>query len=139
MQVNTSHASYRKHSDHAQYRVDDIRAPLEDALSNPRLAAYVLKSHDQSVNIIHESADTSTKRKRKRFNLAEPAEEHPEVTALQTKLDSMQLKCWPLTLDSALFMRGPKYTDHNPFTQPVRYPSPLESIVPNPFCSETVC
>lgn len=100
--------------------MDDLKTPLEDILSNPRLAAHVLKNHELTVNAIHESADASGKRKRRRMNLPEPALEHPEVTALQRKFDAVKLKCWPYLLDSASFLRGPRFTDINPFTEPVR-------------------
>ncbi|KAF9793024.1 snRNA-activating protein of 50kDa MW C terminal-domain-containing protein [Thelephora terrestris] len=99
-------------------RVDDLKISLEDVLNNPRLAAHVFKNHELTVNAIHESADTSGKRKRRRMNLPEPALEHPEVTALQRKLDAVKLKSWPYLLDSAAFLRGPRYTDLNPFTEP---------------------
>ena len=99
--------------------MDDLKSSLEDVLNNPRLAAHVLKNHELTVNAIHESADTSGKRKRRRMNLPEPALEHPEVTALQRKLDAVKLKSWPYLLDSAAFLRGPRFTDLNPFTEPV--------------------
>ena len=111
--------------------VEDLKTSLEDVLNNPRLAAHVLKNHEFTVNAIHESADTSGKRKRRRMNLPEPAFEHPEVTALQRKLDAVKLKSWPFLLDSAAFLRGPRFTDLNPFTEPVckqlrlTYPFPL--------------
>lgn len=88
-------------------------------MNNPRLAAHVLKNHELTVNAIHESADISGKRKRRRMNLPEPAFEHPEITALQRKLDVVKLKSWPFLLDSAVFLRGPRFTDLNPFTEPV--------------------
>ena len=103
-----------------QLSVDDLKSSLEDVLNDPRLAAHVLKNHELTVNAIHESADTSGKRKRRRMNLPEPALEHPEVTALQRKLDAVKLKSWPFLLDSAAFLRGPRFTDLNPFTAPVR-------------------
>jgi len=105
--------------------VDDLKSSLEDVLNNPRLAAHVLKNHELTVNAIHESADTSGKRKRRRMNLPEPALEHPEVTALQRKLDAVKLKSWPFLLDSSAFLRGPRFTDLNPFTEPVRQRRPL--------------
>ena len=104
--------------------MDDLKTSLEDVLNNPRLAAHVLKNHELTVNAIHESADTSGKRKRRRMNLPEPALEHPEVTALQRKLDAVKLKSWPFLLDSAAFLRGPRFTDLNPFTEPVRRQKP---------------
>jgi snRNA-activating protein complex subunit 3 len=92
---------------------------LLNVLNNPRLTAYVLKTHEYSVNSINESADASNKRKRKRYKLPEPSQEHPEVIALRARMDNIKLKCWPLALDAALFVRGPKFTDQNPFTRPV--------------------
>ena len=109
--------SNRIHQDKSS--VDDLKSSLEDVLNDPRLTAHVLKNHELTINAIHESADTSGKRKRRRMNLSEPALEHPEVTALQRKLDAVKLKSWPYLLDSATFLRGPRFTDHNPFTQPV--------------------
>lgn len=102
-----------------RHSVDDLKSSLEDVLNNPRLAAHVFKSHELTVNAIHESADASGKRKRRRMNLPEPAFEHPEVTALQHKLEAVKLKSWPYLLDSAAFLRGPRSTDLNPFTEPV--------------------
>ena len=99
--------------------MNDLKTSLEDVLDDPRLAAHVLKNHEFTVNVIHESADTSGKRKRRRINLPEPALEHPEVTALQRKLDAVKLKSWPYLLDAAVFLRGPRSTDLNPFTEPV--------------------
>ena len=107
-------------TDRDQHSVVDLKALLEDVLNNPRLAAHVLKNHELTVNAIHESADTSGKRKRRRMNLPEPALEHPEVTALQRKLDAVKLNAWPYLLNSAAFLRGPRSTDLNPFTEPVR-------------------
>lgn len=104
--------------------MDDLKSSLEDVLNNPRLAAHILKNHELTVNVIHQSADTSGKRKRRRMNLPEPALEHPEVTALQRKLDAVKLKSWPYLMDSAAFLRGPRFTDLNPFTEPVGRTSP---------------
>lgn len=106
-----------------------MKVSLEGVLDNPRLAAHVLKNHEFTVNAIHESADTSGKRKRRRMNLPEPALEHPEVTALQRKLDAVKLKSWPYLLDSAAFLRGPRSTDLNPFTDPKPSSSPNAAIV----------
>ena len=120
-----------------KYSVDDLKSSLEDVLNDPRLAAHVLKNHELTVNAIHESADTSGKRKRRRMNLPEPALEHPEVTALQRKLDSVKLKSWPFLLDSAAFLRGPRFTDLNPFTEPVckrTRPTTSQSFFPAEAC-----
>jgi len=112
-----------------RYSVDELKRPLEDVLNNPRLAAHVLKNHELTVNMIHESADTSGKRKRRRMNLPEPALEHQEVTALQRKLDAVRLKSWPYRLDSAGFLRGPRFTDLNPFTEPVCWHPSSRSVL----------
>lgn len=120
MQVGVSLASWSNGTDKDQRSVEDFKTSLEDVLNNPRLAAHVLKNHELTVNAIHESADASGKRKRRRMNLPEPALEHPEVTALQRKSDAVKLKLWPYLLDSAAFLRGPRFTDLNPFTEPVR-------------------
>ncbi|KAI0949381.1 hypothetical protein AcW1_009012 [Taiwanofungus camphoratus] len=75
--------------------------------------AHVMRTHEAIVHSIYETADPSGRRKRKRTTLPEPAEEHAEVTAFRLKLDSVQLKSWPLTLHSASFIRPPKHSDHN--------------------------
>ncbi|KIM91888.1 hypothetical protein PILCRDRAFT_809875 [Piloderma croceum F 1598] len=96
--------------------ITDIKSSIEEMLDNPTLYAHITKTHDTNVYLIHEHADTSGRRKRKRPALLDPAHEAPAVTALQKTLDSVQLKSWQLMLDSALFMRAPKNSDLNVLT-----------------------
>ncbi|KAL6310357.1 snRNA-activating protein of 50kDa MW C terminal-domain-containing protein [Sparassis latifolia] len=97
----------------AECSVTDLQNTLLDVYNNPRLMAHVTKSHDVDVHAIYETADMSNRRKRKRTAVTEPAEEHPEVTALRMKMDVIQLKSWPLTINAASFIRPPKHSDHN--------------------------
>ena len=57
--------------------------------------AHVTRTHDASVQVVFETADTSNRKKRKRVTVVEPDREKPEVTALSNKLDGVQLKSWP--------------------------------------------
>ena len=68
---------------------------VDDVVVNPSLMAYVTRTHDASVQAVHETADTSNRKKRKRISITEPDQEKPEVTALLNKLNEIQLKSWP--------------------------------------------
>ena len=68
-------------------------------LNNPTLYAHLTKTHETNVYLIHEHADTSGRRKRKRPGVLDPAHEVPIVTAFQKTLDSIQLKSWQCVLD----------------------------------------
>ncbi|KAI0675306.1 snRNA-activating protein of 50kDa MW C terminal-domain-containing protein [Trametes maxima] len=93
--------------------VDDLRASLEDTVKNPRLMGHVARTHEATVHAIYETADSLNKRKRKRTTLADPSEEHPEAVELRKKLKATKLKCWPLTVHAAPFIRTPRQPDHN--------------------------
>ncbi|KAI0743548.1 snRNA-activating protein of 50kDa MW C terminal-domain-containing protein [Daedaleopsis nitida] len=92
--------------------VDDLRVMLEDTVQNPALMGHIMKTHEASVHAIYETAQP-TKRKRKRTTVADPDTEVPEVTALRLKHDAIQLKCWPLTMHAASFIRPPRQSDRN--------------------------
>ena len=74
--------------------VTSIKSSIEDVLNNPTLYAHVTKTHETNTYLIHEHADTSTRRKRKRPGVLDPAHEVPAVTALQKTLDNVPLKAW---------------------------------------------
>ncbi|KAI9062890.1 hypothetical protein FKP32DRAFT_758962 [Trametes sanguinea] len=93
--------------------VDDLRTALVDTVKNPRLMGHITRTHEATVHAIYETAESSSRKKRKRTTLADPAEEHPEVTALRLKLEATKLKCWPLTMHAASFIRPPRQSDHN--------------------------
>ncbi|OBZ67997.1 snRNA-activating protein complex subunit 3 [Grifola frondosa] len=93
--------------------VDDLKSSLHNVIDNPRLMAHVSKTHEATIHSIFESADPSNRRKRRRMTVAEPAEEHAEVTALRLKHEQIELKCWPLTIHAASFIRPAKQSDHN--------------------------
>lgn len=82
------------------FSVTDIKSSIEQVLDNPTLYAHVAKTHDANVYLIHEHADTSGRRKRKRLGVLDPAHEVAIVTALQKTLDSVQLKSWPCVSNS---------------------------------------
>ncbi|KAI0630366.1 snRNA-activating protein of 50kDa MW C terminal-domain-containing protein [Trametes polyzona] len=97
----------------AECRVDDLRKELEDVIQNPRLMGHVMRTHEASLHSIQETVEPSNRRKRKRVTIADPDEEHPEVTALRLQIDATKLKCWPLQLHAASFIRAPRQSDHN--------------------------
>lgn len=78
-----------------QTSVADVVSPVEEVLNNPALYAHVTKTHETNVYIVHEHADASRRRKRRRPGILDPASESPIVTNLQRKLDNIQLKCRP--------------------------------------------
>ncbi|TCD71259.1 hypothetical protein EIP91_011737 [Steccherinum ochraceum] len=92
-------------------RVDDLRSTLNEVIENPRLMAHVTRTHEATVHAIHEAADTSNRRKRKRPVIPEPAEQHPEVATLRQQLEASKLRSWPT--NAALFIRPPRQADHN--------------------------
>ena len=75
--------------------VEDLRTQLNDVVSNPRLMAHTMHTHELFVQAVHEGADTSNRRKRKRITVTEPAYEHPEIRPLRNSLDNVQLQSWP--------------------------------------------
>ncbi|KAI8993015.1 snRNA-activating protein of 50kDa MW C terminal-domain-containing protein [Trametes punicea] len=97
----------------AECCVDDLRMSLEETVKNPRLMGHVSRTHEAIVHAIYETAEPSTRKKRKRTTLADPAEETSDVTCLRLKLEATKLKCWPLTMHAASFIRPPRQSDHN--------------------------
>ncbi|KAI0823642.1 snRNA-activating protein of 50kDa MW C terminal-domain-containing protein [Trametes gibbosa] len=97
--------------------VDDLRVSLEEIVESPRLMGFITSTHEATVHSIYETAEPSSRKKRKRATLADPDEEHPEVAALRVQLEATQLKCWPLTIHAASFIRPPRQSDHNTLIQ----------------------
>jgi snRNA-activating protein complex subunit 3 len=79
--------------------VTDLTSSIEEVLNDPTLYAHVTKTHDTNIYLIHEHADTSGRRKRRRPAVLDPAHELPVVTKLQQTLDNVQLKSWPCVFD----------------------------------------
>lgn len=123
--------------------VADTKTSIEDALNNPTLYAHITRTHDTNIYLVHEHADTSGRRKRKRPINVDPEYELPVATAFQKTLDNIRLKSWQyvfspdlirnpitdlkyrITLDSALFLRAPKNSDLNVLTA-IKRSAPLE-------------
>lgn len=112
----TALSDERRASIEAECGVQDVRKALGDVITEPRLMAHVMRSHELFTHSIYETAEVSGRKKRKRLTVEEPAEEHPQVTSLRRSLEGVRLRCWPLTLHSALFIRPPKQSDHNTLT-----------------------
>ncbi|EKM54490.1 uncharacterized protein PHACADRAFT_96477, partial [Phanerochaete carnosa HHB-10118-sp] len=93
--------------------VQDVQKSLNDVIADPCLMAHVMKMHERLTQSIHETAELSGRKKRKRPAVDEFAQENSDVLALRRGLEAVRLKCWPLTLRSALFIRPPKQSDHN--------------------------
>ncbi|PCH43773.1 hypothetical protein WOLCODRAFT_26180 [Wolfiporia cocos MD-104 SS10] len=98
---------------HIPNSIDDLRQPLHNVITAPRLMTHVMKSHQAVVHSIYETADSSNRKKRRRTMLPEPAGERADVTALRLSMDNTRLKCWPLTIHAASFIRPPKHSDRN--------------------------
>ncbi|KAH7929861.1 hypothetical protein BV22DRAFT_1056084 [Leucogyrophana mollusca] len=94
--------------------ISELKTAIESTWDNPTLCAQILRSHDTAVASLHGQTDTPVIRgkKRKRPN-GEGGSRNQEVTAMQEKLDAINLKCWGLNPDSAPFMRAPKNSDCN--------------------------
>ena len=79
--------------------VTDIQSSIEEVLTDPTLYAHITKAHDTNVYLIHDHADTSGRRKRKRPGFSDPVHEDPAVTALRKTLDNVQLRSWQYVFD----------------------------------------
>ncbi|KIK44589.1 hypothetical protein CY34DRAFT_802457 [Suillus luteus UH-Slu-Lm8-n1] len=100
--------------------ISDLKSSLEQVWDNPVLSAHVLRQHESTVASVCGQADApATKgRKRKRQIAPEGSESAPEVLQLQEKLDAVNLRCWRLTVESALCMRAAKNSDYNALNAP---------------------
>ncbi|KAG1734680.1 uncharacterized protein EDB91DRAFT_581966 [Suillus paluster] len=100
--------------------ISELKASLEQVWDNPVLSAHVLRQHKSTVASVHSQADAPAPkgRKRKRLVAPEGSESAPGVLQLQEKLDSVNLRCWGLTLESALCMRAAKNPDYNALDTP---------------------
>ncbi|EJF65316.1 hypothetical protein DICSQDRAFT_50534 [Dichomitus squalens LYAD-421 SS1] len=95
-----------------QDSVDDLRLMLEDTIRDPQLMGHIRRTHEATVHAIYETAEPIRK-KRKRTTLADPGAEAPGVTALRLKHEAIHLRCWPLTIHAASFIRPTRQQDHN--------------------------
>ncbi|KAH9935308.1 snRNA-activating protein of 50kDa MW C terminal-domain-containing protein [Fomitopsis serialis] len=86
----------------AECSLDDLKDPIHGVLTSPKLMAHVSRS-----------AESSSRRKRRKVAVPEPGDEQADVTTLRLSLDSSKLKCWPLTSHAASFIRPPKHSDRN--------------------------
>ncbi|KAG2146029.1 snRNA-activating protein of 50kDa MW C terminal-domain-containing protein [Suillus bovinus] len=100
--------------------ISDLRSSLEQVWDNPILSAHVLRQHESTVAFVRSQADTPAPkgRKRKRHDAPEGSEYAQEVLQLQEKLDGVNLRCWQLTMESALCMRAAKNSDYNALDAP---------------------
>ncbi|KAG2150536.1 snRNA-activating protein of 50kDa MW C terminal-domain-containing protein [Suillus clintonianus] len=100
--------------------ISELKSSLEQVWDNPVLSAHVLRQHESTVAAVRGQADAPAPkgRKRKRYVAPEGSESAPEVLQLQEKLDAVNLKCWGLTVESALCMRAAKNSDYNALDAP---------------------
>lgn len=100
--------------------ISDLKSSLDQVWDNPVLSAHVLRQHESTVASVREQADAPAPkgRKRKRHIAPEGSESAPEVLQLQEKLDAVNLRCWGLTVESALCMRAAKNSDYNALDAP---------------------
>lgn len=84
------------------------------------MSAHVLRQHESTVASVHGQADAPAPkgRKRKRHVAPECSKLSQEVVQLQEKLDAVNLRCWGLTVESALCMRAAKNSDYNALDAP---------------------
>ncbi|KAG2119589.1 snRNA-activating protein of 50kDa MW C terminal-domain-containing protein [Suillus discolor] len=100
--------------------ISDLKSSLEQVWDNPVLSAHVLRQHESTVASVRGQADVPVPkgRKRKRHVAPEGSESSPESLQLQEKLDAVNLRCWRLTVESALCMRAAKNSDYNALDAP---------------------
>ncbi|KAG1802777.1 snRNA-activating protein of 50kDa MW C terminal-domain-containing protein [Suillus plorans] len=100
--------------------ISDLKSSLEQVWDNPVLSAHVLRQHESTVASVRGQADAPVPkgRKRKRHVAPEGSESSPEALQLQEKLDAVNLRCWRLTMESALCMRAAKNSDYNALDAP---------------------
>ncbi|KAJ8584339.1 hypothetical protein M405DRAFT_875659 [Rhizopogon salebrosus TDB-379] len=95
--------------------ISELKSSLEQVWDDPILSAHLLRQHESTVASVHDQADApgTRKRKRKRLIAPEGGESAPGVSQLQDKLDAVDLRCWGLTVESALCIRAAKNSDYN--------------------------
>lgn len=79
----------------SQNSLDDLKGSLHDVLTSPRTMAHLSKNHQVVVQTIYETADSCSRRKRRKVVAPDPANEQADVAALQDAMDKIRLKCWP--------------------------------------------
>ncbi|KAF5370785.1 hypothetical protein D9758_001909 [Tetrapyrgos nigripes] len=96
------------------YRVDEITEALSNVWNDPELSAYLCRTQDKSLALIH----AATKSGRSRIpKLSEPSANQNTVNELQSKLDEIKLSSWKLSSDAAIFTRPPRTSDRNTLVQ----------------------
>lgn len=78
-----------------QNSVQDIQNSLNNVIVDPRFMGNVMKTHEMFTQSIHDTAELSGRKKRKRAAVDELAQEHREVLALRHALEAVRLKSWP--------------------------------------------
>lgn len=109
-----------------QSSVQELQKSLHEVILDPRLMGHVTKTHELFVQTVYDTAELTNRRKRRRVWAPDPSEEHPEVTIFRRTLEAVRLKSWPLTLQSALFIRPPKQSDHNTLAETKRLAFPYK-------------
>ncbi|KAH9037854.1 hypothetical protein EDB85DRAFT_2197055 [Lactarius pseudohatsudake] len=106
------------------------RMQLIEIFNDPRLYVHARRVHDTSVNAIYEQAERNTSKKRKRKpEVVSELEDTPDLTALRKGLADIKPKSWPLPLEAAIFMRGPKNSDINTLAG-IKYSSNGSNLAP---------
>ncbi|KAG1808202.1 snRNA-activating protein of 50kDa MW C terminal-domain-containing protein [Suillus subaureus] len=121
--------------------ISDLKSSLDQVWDNPVLSAHVLRQHESTIASVRGQADAPAPkgRKRKRDIAPEGSESTPEVLQLQEKLDAVNLRCWGLTVESALCMRSAKNSDYNALDAPKKMEqAPDANSHPNAVISLTV-
>ena len=76
--------------------VAKLKTTVEEVWDNPMLSAHLYRTHTTAVNAVHSQAGGPASKSRKRKYLPDPetVQAHPDVQALQEKLEAISLQCW---------------------------------------------
>ncbi|ESK96582.1 snrna-activating protein complex subunit 3-like [Moniliophthora roreri MCA 2997] len=98
--------------------VDDIRSSLSDVWNDTRLSSHLLKDHDSMVNFLYGTSKSA--RPRKKIVQEAPLTSSTSVEELEQKLSMVKLASWKLTPEASLFIRAPKDSELNIYSEPIK-------------------
>ncbi|KAL0576283.1 hypothetical protein V5O48_005692 [Marasmius crinis-equi] len=94
--------------------VDDIRTSISDVWNDTRKSSYILKDHEITVNCLYGNSKAARPRKKNGNEFPSNTESQMEM---QSKLENLKLSSWKIPSEASLFIRAPKNSDHNIYTE----------------------
>ncbi|KAK7053468.1 hypothetical protein VNI00_004094 [Paramarasmius palmivorus] len=95
--------------------VDDIRSSLLEVWNDTRMASYLTKEHETTVNQLYGTSKAS--RPRKKTAIEAPSTASTSVDQLEQRLKNIKLSSWKLSPEASLFIRAPKNSDLNVYSE----------------------